>query len=268
MAILRFFVLGSLTLQVFLRILEYYSGILFLTTNRVGAIDDAFRSRLHLTLYYPKLTKKQTISIWSTNLEHVHEVNEERKKNSQLPIEFNSKNILKWVKDNWETFQWNGRQIRNAFQTAIALAEFKARPNASAEPQPPVMKVHLFEVIATASVQFNHYLSATHGLDEDKMAKRDMIRTDVDSFKMVSFKSRSKGKSKSKSIDTSDESEDSSEESEGESEDTGHHSEGEGSDEESEESEKEKKKKKKSKKSSSSQSKSSKGDKSQDKKKK
>jgi hypothetical protein len=39
-------------LIVFLRVLEYYSGILFLTTNRVGIMDEAFKSRIHVSLYY------------------------------------------------------------------------------------------------------------------------------------------------------------------------------------------------------------------------
>ena len=39
--------------SVFLRALEYYSGLLFLTTNRVGTTDEAFRFRVHLILYYP-----------------------------------------------------------------------------------------------------------------------------------------------------------------------------------------------------------------------
>lgn len=38
--------------SVFLRVLEYYNGLLFLTTNRVGTIDEAFKSRIHLSLYY------------------------------------------------------------------------------------------------------------------------------------------------------------------------------------------------------------------------
>lgn len=37
--------------SVFLRVLEYYSGILFLTTNRVGTIDEAFKSRIQISLY-------------------------------------------------------------------------------------------------------------------------------------------------------------------------------------------------------------------------
>lgn len=42
-------------LVVFLRTLEYYAGILFLTTNRVALFDDAFKSRIHMSLYYPAL---------------------------------------------------------------------------------------------------------------------------------------------------------------------------------------------------------------------
>lgn len=36
--------------SVFLRELEYYQGIMFLTTNRVKQIDDAIASRIHLPL--------------------------------------------------------------------------------------------------------------------------------------------------------------------------------------------------------------------------
>ena len=37
--------------SVFLRMLEYYKGLLFLTTNRVGAFDEAFKSRVHISLF-------------------------------------------------------------------------------------------------------------------------------------------------------------------------------------------------------------------------
>jgi hypothetical protein len=44
-----------LIVSVFPRVLEYYEGILFLTTNRVGVFDETFKSRIHLPLYYPLL---------------------------------------------------------------------------------------------------------------------------------------------------------------------------------------------------------------------
>ncbi|KAF9630334.1 phospholipase [Lasiodiplodia theobromae] len=43
--------------SVFLRKLEYYQGVLFLTTNRVGHIDEAIKSRIHLALHYPNLSE-------------------------------------------------------------------------------------------------------------------------------------------------------------------------------------------------------------------
>jgi len=177
---------------VFLRILEYYSGILFLTTNRVGAIDDAFRSRLHLTLYYPKLKPKQTNKIWENNLERLDDINKARVESNMQAIEFDKSKILKWVDKNRKIVQWNGRQIRNAFQTAVALAEFKAKfkgedgrrsakkaAKATSEnrpPRPPVLKIELFKLIAEASIQFSEYLDQTHGYAEETIAHRENVR--------------------------------------------------------------------------------------------
>ncbi|EEU37041.1 uncharacterized protein NECHADRAFT_5382, partial [Fusarium vanettenii 77-13-4] len=161
----------------FLRILEYYSGILFLTTNRVGAIDDAFRSRLHLTLYYPKLTKKQTKQIFKHNFERIADINTNRKLNGLPPFEYKDTEpkIMAWAMETWKALRWNGRQIRNAFQTVLALAEFyeKSRGDESA---PRVVTKKYFKIVANASTQFNDYLLATHGMDEDKVANREYMR--------------------------------------------------------------------------------------------
>ncbi|KAF0468700.1 P-loop containing nucleoside triphosphate hydrolase protein [Gigaspora margarita] len=40
---------------IFLRLLEYYQGVIFLTTNRVITFDDAVCSRVNMFLHYPKL---------------------------------------------------------------------------------------------------------------------------------------------------------------------------------------------------------------------
>ncbi|KAK3331865.1 hypothetical protein B0T19DRAFT_354221 [Cercophora scortea] len=163
--------------SVFLRILEYYSGILFLTTNRVGAIDDAFRSRLHLTLYYPKLTRKQTKEIFKKNFGRMAEINDERIEKKLLPFEYKDSEtkVLDWVKQNWKTLAWNGRQIRNTFQTALSLAEFQAKQD-GAESQGPVVRKKHFMIVANASAQFNEYLRATHGYDEEVVASRELTR--------------------------------------------------------------------------------------------
>ncbi|KAK1624637.1 hypothetical protein BDP81DRAFT_329399 [Colletotrichum phormii] len=54
--------------SVFLRVMEYYEGILFLTTNKVGFFDEAFKSRMSMALYYPPLTHEQTKKIWEVQM--------------------------------------------------------------------------------------------------------------------------------------------------------------------------------------------------------
>jgi hypothetical protein len=51
--------------SVFLCQLEYYRGIMFLTTNRVSDFDDAMQSRIHLPLKYNKLSKDRRTQIWT-----------------------------------------------------------------------------------------------------------------------------------------------------------------------------------------------------------
>lgn len=44
--------------------LEYFEGIMFLTTNREGTIDTAFESRIHLRIHYPPLTFAFKKELW------------------------------------------------------------------------------------------------------------------------------------------------------------------------------------------------------------
>lgn len=107
--------------SVFLRQLEWFSGILFLTTNRVGVIDDAFKSRIHMTLYYPPLDLEQTIEIWKMNLERVKRIDESRTRGTENPsMVIQKEKILEYArrqfhKNEYGRGRWNGRQIRNAF---------------------------------------------------------------------------------------------------------------------------------------------------------
>ncbi|KAI1135019.1 P-loop containing nucleoside triphosphate hydrolase protein [Hypoxylon sp. FL0543] len=50
--------------SVFLRLLEYYQGVMFLTTNRVASFDPAFESRIHLTIHYPRLDFESRLHVW------------------------------------------------------------------------------------------------------------------------------------------------------------------------------------------------------------
>ena len=162
--------------SVFLRTLEYYNGILFLTTNRVGTLDPAFKSRIHLSLYYPNLTKKASSEIWRNHIQKAKDYFE--KKGTKYSLR--KREIIEFSKRHFKDLSgqgsgpWNGRQIRNAFQTAIALSEHEAHVNGG---NPELTERH-FREIAKASSEFDKYLRLTHGRSESQMAEASRIRTD------------------------------------------------------------------------------------------
>ncbi|KAI0392839.1 P-loop containing nucleoside triphosphate hydrolase protein [Xylariaceae sp. FL0594] len=120
--------------SVFLRTLEYYSGILFLTTSRVGLVDRAFKSRIH-SIYYAQLNKETSRKIWEINLENL----KTDIKNKTMAFDLQESEIMKFARSQYrDTVKkglrpWDGRQIRNAFQTAIAFAQFEAPAESVAE---------------------------------------------------------------------------------------------------------------------------------------
>ena len=95
--------------SVFLRKLEYYEGILILTTNMIHSIDKAFRSRINIAIHYDDLSLEQKTSLWKLFIGNLHP--DRAKKNELL------KEVDKWAKLNL-----NGRQIRNVVLTSEALA--------------------------------------------------------------------------------------------------------------------------------------------------
>jgi hypothetical protein len=89
--------------SIFLRVLEYYEGILFLTTNRIKNIDDAFHSRIHISMQYPSLTAASRRHIWNTFMSKTTGLSD-----GQL--------------DALAQVELNGRQIKNVLKTAQMLA--------------------------------------------------------------------------------------------------------------------------------------------------
>lgn len=111
--------------SVFLRILEYYSEILFLTINRVGTFDPAFRSRIRMSFFYPKLDRKATLDIWKTNLKRTKKLWGD----SINITDEQSEEIIDFAEEHFKESEkskttWNGRQIRNTLQIAITLVEY------------------------------------------------------------------------------------------------------------------------------------------------
>lgn len=101
--------------SVFLRVLEYYEGILILTSNRVEVFDEAFKSRIQLALYYPELGPSQRRRIWRNFLDRLSEVD-----GDSIDLDDFCDNL-----EDLKDVKMNGREIRNAITTARQLAKFR-----------------------------------------------------------------------------------------------------------------------------------------------
>jgi hypothetical protein len=88
---------------VFLRLLEYYQGTLFLTTNRAKSIDPAFYSRISLAIKYEDLDEDSRQIIWSNIL-----------KLYELDTLVDISQLAK--------YDINGRQIKNVTRIVTSLA--------------------------------------------------------------------------------------------------------------------------------------------------
>lgn len=102
--------------SIFLRTLEYYSGILFMTTNRVRTFDDAFKSRIHVPLKYDHLPKTSRVKIWRNFLDRV------RKNEGTGGVEVD---VDDSGYDKLADSPLNGRQIKNVVRTAKSLAGYR-----------------------------------------------------------------------------------------------------------------------------------------------
>lgn len=93
--------------SIFLRTLEYYQGILFLTTNRVGTFDEAFLSRIDVSVGFKALDQESRISLWSNFIRKL-----ERDRPGKIRVEVDVKYYIKKDEDLL-SLKWNGREIRS-----------------------------------------------------------------------------------------------------------------------------------------------------------
>ena len=107
--------------SVFLRALEYYSGCIVISTNRVRSFDAAFMSRIHVALHYQNLRDEDRELIWANNFDRL-----DRDSAGRVHVSVAAREYV-WNSSDVRSLRWNGREIRNAMQTALALAENEAR---------------------------------------------------------------------------------------------------------------------------------------------
>ncbi|KAG4260745.1 hypothetical protein FPRO04_04369 [Fusarium proliferatum] len=139
--------------SVFLRALEYYEGILILTTNRVGTFDEAFKSRIQLALRYEKLKDYQRLQIWKNFLVRLKSLGEEES------IDFDD---IELYLEQLAKYPMNGRQIRNSITTGRQLAKYKRKKMTFA---------HLKRAIDVAD-KFDRYLADVQEGDMEEFSGR------------------------------------------------------------------------------------------------
>jgi hypothetical protein len=100
-------ILRNAMVGVFLRLLEYHQGVMFLTTNRVKNFDRAFHSRISVALRYPDMDQPIRTQIW-TNL-------------------LKAAGITGLDAGSLAVNDINGRQIKNSIRLAQTIAKSENR---------------------------------------------------------------------------------------------------------------------------------------------
>ncbi|RDW66362.1 hypothetical protein BP6252_09997 [Coleophoma cylindrospora] len=101
--------------SLFLRRLEYFQGIMILTTNRNEDIDEAFKSRIHFKFHYPPLDAKSRFTLWKDFLGHIP---------SDITISDLSDEELQALAEH----PLNGREIKNAVSCAASIVRSTQEP--------------------------------------------------------------------------------------------------------------------------------------------
>ncbi|KAI1390348.1 uncharacterized protein F4822DRAFT_233403 [Hypoxylon trugodes] len=145
--------------SVFLRVLEYYEGILVLTSNRVGTFDEAFRSRIQLSIGYKNLDYYDRIRIWDNFIARLEELNDDG---------INYTSLKDHVKELAE-FKMNGREIRNAITLARQYSRWNRKQPGLENDELDYRAIR--STIETAA-EFNQYIQKINdGYTSDQVAK-------------------------------------------------------------------------------------------------
>ncbi|KAL6861984.1 hypothetical protein J3F83DRAFT_746348 [Trichoderma novae-zelandiae] len=171
--------------SVFLRMLEYYNGILFLTTNRPGVLDEAVKSRVHLNLHYNFLTEEQVVAIFKLNITRLKEIEEQAGQapgHSKLYID--EADITAFASEHWRNHtdgigRWNGRQIRNAFLIAASLAHYEGDMGKRPEGLQKQLTSKHFKKVEETTRRYDEYRVACLG-DTDSYLAHDRYERDDD----------------------------------------------------------------------------------------
>ena len=143
-------------------------------------LDEAFKSRIHITLHYPNVNLDSTRTMWANILNRLDRDN----KVNDVKVAFKHDELMDFAERHYRRYEsdgatWNGRQIRNAFRTALAIGhhdrlrmlrdEGVTPEEAARSGKKKWMRVRLtkgnFKKIAKTSYEFEEYISTLRGKD-------------------------------------------------------------------------------------------------------
>ena len=102
----------------FVRFIEYYQGIVIVTTNRISKFEEALMPRIDLTLSLPPLDRGRRIGIWNNQIQDLLE---------EGAINPSQSANLRGLAQKWSKDDFNGHQIKKAVKNARVLAEKKGK---------------------------------------------------------------------------------------------------------------------------------------------
>ncbi|KAI2466178.1 hypothetical protein F4781DRAFT_445414 [Annulohypoxylon bovei var. microspora] len=132
---------------------------MFLTSNCVGAFDQAFQSRIHITPGITEFSESVRKQVWAIFIKYLG-----RKRINGLPpllTEAQCKGLGQEVLKSWSREPSNGRQIRNCVRSALALAQNK---------QETLSAKHFNTVIKLGNI-FAQYMTKLHKVEADDLAQ-------------------------------------------------------------------------------------------------
>jgi len=105
---------------VILRHLEYYSGVIFMTTNLIDNIDDAVRSRCHMHLCYKPLSRTLREDLWRSSLGRLELRSPSSSDQDQIQIK-----LLPEELTDLAAWELNGREIKHAVRNVYLWCKYK-----------------------------------------------------------------------------------------------------------------------------------------------
>ncbi|CAD6590447.1 MAG: hypothetical protein ASARMPREDX12_004369 [Alectoria sarmentosa] len=154
----------------FVRFIEYYQGIVFITTSRVSRFDPALMPRIDITLGLPSLDRGRRVGVWRNHIQHL--LAEGSIDASQ------SADLCMRAEQEWSKQKMNGHQIKKAVNAARVLADKKGGTLGTKEVETMLKMEREFEERAG-------HLETEKEQEEKTGTEKEQEKDDLDGFEQV-----------------------------------------------------------------------------------